>query len=241
MSTFSLWLSPCPLISNENSCLLFHVEYSFVGTKAQITFILWSRSRQIKPGRRCRALTLLAGLSHSVADRHSVPNNEPEHEKSHCLATEKFGSLSWCCLLSRWRHISTHWCNTGAFLYFYSHFTRTQLKSLVLPVKCLVGEKLMNSRARRVLSGFWPTSAILHTLCLFPTRMEWQLVTVGTPQYGSDPLTIVELRKKSTKVFLSLSFTLFSLSSKQRINQLYTHTYTRTFSFHLSIQQPVII
>lgn len=184
----------------------------------------------------------------SLADCHSVPSNEPEHEKS--LATGSFGTLSWCYLLSRWKYISTHWCNTWAatFLYIYSHFTRTQLKSLVPPVKCLLGEKLMNSRARHALSGFWPTPAPLHSLCLFPARMEWQLVTVGAPQYSSDLLTIVELRgkKKSIKVFLSLSFTLFSLFSKQRINQLYpppspTHAHTHAHThIHDSLLFPSI-
>lgn len=106
-----------------------------------------------------------------------------------------------------------------------------KLKSLLLPVKCLVGEQLVNWRSRHVLSGFWPAPAPLSSPCLFlPTSMEWQLVTVGAPQYGSDPPTIVELRK-SIKVFLSLSITLFSLFSKQRINQLYTHTYIHTTHF----------
>lgn len=140
--------------------------------------------------------------------------------------------------------VSTHWCNTWAFLHFYSHFTRTQLKSLVLPAKCLVGEKLKNSRATRVLSGLWPTPAPLHTLCLFPSRMEWQLVTVGAPQYGSDPLTIVELRKKKHQG-LPLFHSLFSLSfqSRESISCTHTHTHARltSFPFHLSIQQPVII
>lgn len=58
MSTFSLRLSPCSLISHENTRLLFRAEYSFIGDKRpQTTFILRSRSGE-GDKRRAGAVTL---------------------------------------------------------------------------------------------------------------------------------------------------------------------------------------
>lgn len=41
------------------------------------------------------------------------------------------GSLCWCCLLTRWRYISTHCCKNWAptFLYFYFHLAWTNLRA----------------------------------------------------------------------------------------------------------------
>lgn len=177
--------------------------------------------KTILPDKTAPALSCsdLAGptLSLWLADCHSAQRNDPEHECSHCLNT---GTFTWI------SHFAEVDLGSVFPLFLLSLKEKLPLSLLPPPVKCLVGEKLVNWRGRRILSGFWPGPTPLYSHCLFlPIRTEWQLVTVAAPQYDSDPPTIVELRKR-IKVFLTLSFTLFSLFSKRRINQLYTRIHT---------------
>lgn len=197
-----------------------------MGTKAWFTFILWNRSGQIKPGQRCAALTLLAWLSLAsvgLALRHSASSNEARCDKRHCCNRE----VTW------WREYTK-----STFLYrLCSNFLLfrrliCQLKRLPLLVKCLVGEKLVNWRGRRVLSGFWPAPASLHSI-LPSYRDGVTACHCGCSTIQLRPPDYCGAQKKHQGLPLSSVHSFLSLFKAENQSAVHTHTYTRLTSFSL--------
>lgn len=201
--------------------------------------------RQISADKARPALSCsdLAGLTLSQCSAGrlplSPPNNEPEHEKS--LWEVYLGLLADVSF-----QVEAHWAPT--FLYFYSTLYQNKLKSFLLPVKCLLGEKLVNWRGRRVLSGFWPAPAPLHSLCLFlpsgdgvtACHCGCSTIRLRLPDYCGAQKKHQGLPHSFVHSFLSL-FKAENQSAVHTHTQAHTYTRVPSFPFHLSIQQPVII
>lgn len=120
----------------------------------------------------------------------------------------------------------------ATLLCFYSHFVQTWVLFLLLRLWWL--RNLQNPEPDAYYQGSDLHQPLFTPLCLFPTRKEWQLVTVGAPQYGSEPHTIVELRKEKHQG-LPLSFIRSFLSLFKAENQSAVHTHA-----HDSLRFPSI-
>lgn len=207
----------------------------------KIPFTPWSRSGQIKPCQRRHALTLLVWhiLSVGLANRHLDPHQWTWAEKKRAFLLGSLDFLANASELYTWRY-SVYTLMQHCFA---SSTILSRLKSPIPSVKILVVEELAKSRAKRILSGFWPAPAPLHysvpisyeegvTAC----HCGRSTIRLGAPHYCG-----AEKRKASRSS--SLFHSLFSLTfqSRESISCTHTCTWLSSFPFHLSIQRPVII
>lgn len=217
MSTFSLWLSPCLLITRENHRLLFPRRVFLHRNKSSdYIHTVGGGDRQIKPGQSCCDLV---GLALSACAGWAVCH----------LAPPVMEQQSCCCPVARasldlWYAVRLG-CNFPSFL---------EPKGCCA---CLQSAGWAGDDLQSKASVIWAQFCFL-------SLMVWQLVTVGAPQYDANPPDLLWSsgeKKIPIKVFLSFIHSFLLLFKAENQSAVHTRALLTSFPFHLSIQQPVII
>lgn len=217
MTTFPPWLSPCRLSSRGNSPFVCALNFPLQEQKLKLHSLVGSSSWQIRPGRLCCDLVGLT-LSARVGLALCRPALSSLLKQSCCQAEV----------------VSLIWRPPG--LQVLSIFTWVFLPiKVAAPVRSLLGQRRMNWRAGRLLSGLgsafclgWSDSLSRRAL---HNMMQTLLTDCGARGRG-----------KGGHQGLPLFYLLFSLSFQSRDQSaVHTHALLTPFPLHLSIQQPVII